>query len=171
MYVNHGNAKAIYPKYFINCAEALAYKVCFSLIDQKNFMLLFIFIMCVNYSVQKLKLCSHEHLKTPHTKVKYRNVQYCLTAELTQQQNYKVDLSVYSTPSIPEIIWVRNVRAIVVCRFLLKSLKTHILKFKKKLWVPFGRYLLNSTANPAHFHSNWAGLALLFFSKFQDIYF
>ena len=25
-----------------------------------------------------------------------------------------------------------------------------------------GSYLLNSTANPAHFHSNWAGLAVLF---------
>ena len=32
----------------------------------------------------------------------------------------------------------------------------------KKSWVPFGSYLLNSTANPAHFHSNWAGLAVLF---------
>ena len=28
-----------------------------------------------------------------------------------------------STPSIPEIIWVKNVRAIVVCGFLMKSLK------------------------------------------------
>ena len=32
----------------------------------------------------------------------------------------------------------------------------------KKSWVPFGSYLLNSTANPAHFHSNWAELAVLF---------
>ena len=31
----------------------------------------------------------------------------------------------------------------------------------KKLWEPFGSYLLNSTANPAHFYSNWAGLAVL----------
>ena len=30
------------------------------------------------------------------------------------------------------------------------------------MWEPFGSYLLNSTANPAHFHSNWAGLAVLF---------
>ena len=28
----------------------------------------------------------------------------------------------------------------------------------KKNVGPFGSYLLNSTANPAHFHSNWAGL-------------
>ena len=32
------------------------------------------------------------------------------------------------TPSIPEIIWVKNVRAIVVCGFLMKSSKKHILK-------------------------------------------
>ena len=68
----------------------------------------------------------------------------------------------YFTPSISEIIWVRNVRAIVVCGFLIKSLKKHILKFWKKSWVPFGRYLLNSTANPAHFHLTWAELAVLF---------
>ena len=35
-------------------------------------------------------------------------------------------------------------------------------EYLKKKWVPFGSYLLNSTANPAHFHSNWAGLAVLF---------
>ena len=34
----------------------------------------------------------------------------------------------YDTPSIPEKIWVKNVRAIVVCGFLMKSLKKHILK-------------------------------------------
>ena len=33
---------------------------------------------------------------------------------------------------------------------------------KKKSGVPFESYLLNSTAYPAHFHSNWAGLAVLF---------
>ncbi len=32
----------------------------------------------------------------------------------------------------------------------------------KKSWVPFRSYMLNSTANPAHLHSNWAGLAELF---------
>ena len=58
--------------------------------------------------------------------------------------------------SIPEIIWVINVRAIVVCGFLMKSLKKHILKIWKKTWEPFGCCLLNSTANPAHFHLNWA---------------
>ena len=33
------------------------------------------------------------------------------------------------TPSITEIIWVSNVRAIVVCGFLIKSLIKNILKF------------------------------------------
>ena len=32
----------------------------------------------------------------------------------------------------------------------------------KKSWDPFSSYLLNSTANPAHFHRNWAELAVLF---------
>ena len=40
--------------------------------------------------------------------------------------------------------------------------KTYPENLKKKLWVPFGSYLLNSTANPAHFHSNWAESAVLF---------
>ena len=69
---------------------------------------------------------------------------------------------VYLTPPIAEIIWVKNVREIVACGFLMKLLKKCILKIWKKLWMPFGSYLLNSTANPAHFHSNWAGLAVLF---------
>ena len=63
-------------------------------------------------------------------------------------------LSWLDTPSIPEIIWVKNVRAIVVCGFLMKSLKNHILKIWKKLWVPFGSYLLNSTVNPANLSGN-----------------
>ena len=33
-----------------------------------------------------------------------------------------------NTPPIPEISCVKNVRAIVVCGFLMKSLKNHILK-------------------------------------------
>ena len=66
------------------------------------------------------------------------------------------------TPSISEIIWVRNVRAIVVCGFFMKSLKKHILKIWKKSWVPFGSYLLDSTANSAQFEWKWAGLAVLF---------
>ena len=40
--------------------------------------------------------------------------------------------------------------------------KTYAESMKKKSWMPFGSYLLNSTANPAHFHSNWAELAVLF---------
>ena len=66
-----------------------------------------------------------------------------------------------NTPSIPEKIWVKNVRAIVVCGFLMKSLKNHILKIWKKSWVPFRSYLLNSKANPAQFEWKWAGLAVL----------
>ena len=56
-----------------------------------------------------------------------------------------------NTPSIPEIIWAKNVRAIVVCEFLMKSLKKHILKIWKRSWVPFGSYLLDSTADSAQF--------------------
>ena len=33
---------------------------------------------------------------------------------------------------------------------------------KKKMWVPFGSYLTNSTANPAQFEWKLAGLAVLF---------
>ena len=41
-------------------------------------------------------------------------------------------LLLWVTPSIPELIWVKNVRAILVCGFLMKSLKKHILgKFEK----------------------------------------
>ena len=36
--------------------------------------------------------------------------------------------NVQATPSIPEIIWVKNVRAFVVCGFLMKSSKKHMLK-------------------------------------------
>ena len=69
----------------------------------------------------------------------------------------------YDTPSISEIIWVRNVRAIVVCGFFMKSLKKHILKIWKKSWVPFGSYLLYSTANPVEFEWKWAGLVVLMY--------
>ena len=37
-----------------------------------------------------------------------------------------------------------------------------MLKVWKKSWEPFGSCLLNSTANPAHFHPSLAGLAVLF---------
>ena len=53
-------------------------------------------------------------------------------------------------------------RAIVVCGFFMKSLKKHILKIWKKSWVPFGSYLLDSTADSAQFEWKWAGLAVLF---------
>ena len=42
-------------------------------------------------------------------------------------------------------LWVRNE--------IVK--KSYPEKKKKKSWVPFGSYLLNSTANPAHFQSNF----------------
>ena len=46
--------------------------------------------------------------------------------------NLKLTLGKVSTPSIPEIIWVKNVRAIVVRGFLMKSLKkTHPENLKK----------------------------------------
>ena len=79
-----------------------------------------------------------------------------------QQTTSKTDDQSRITPSIPELIWVKNVRAIVVCGFLMKSLKKHMLKIWKTSWVPFGRYLLNSTADSAQFEWKWAGLAVLF---------
>ena len=46
----------------------------------------------------------------------------------------------------------------------------HIFKNheEKKSLEPFGICLQNSTANLAHFHSNWAWLAVLFSRKIQD---
>ena len=45
----------------------------------------------------------------------------------------------------------------------------------KNVQEPFGSYLLNSTANPAHFHPNWAGLAVPFSRQLlngsQDFFF
>jgi hypothetical protein len=37
-----------------------------------------------------------------------------------------------------------------------------MLKIWNKSWEVFGSCLLNSTANPAQFHPNWSGLAMLF---------
>ena len=61
------------------------------------------------------------------------------------------------TLSIAEIIFVKNVGAIVVCGFFMKWLIKDTLKVWEKSWEPFGSYLLNSTFNP-----NWARLAVLF---------
>ena len=69
--------------------------------------------------------------------------------------------SVVTLPTA-EILSGKNARAFMVCGFLMKSFKKNILKIWKKLWELFGSYLLNSTANPAHFHQNWAGLAVPF---------
>ena len=41
---------------------------------------------------------------------------------------FSVEIRYFTPSSIPEIIWVKNVRAIVVCGFLMKSLKKQILK-------------------------------------------
>ena len=40
--------------------------------------------------------------------------------------------------------------------------KTYPENLKKNLWVPFGSYLLDSTADLAQFEWKWAGLAVLF---------
>ena len=69
----------------------------------------------------------------------------------------------------------KNERAFLVCGFLMKSLKKKYPENMKKIWEPFGSYLLNSTANPAHFYPNWAGLAVLFSRQLlngsQDFFF
>ena len=44
---------------------------------------------------------------------------------------------------------------------LNEMIKKYIVEIWKKLWVPFGSYLLNSTANPAQFEWKLAGLAVL----------
>ena len=58
---------------------------------------------------------------------------------------------------------------------LNEIIQKNILKIWKKLWEPFGSYLLNSTANPAHFHLKRAGLAVLFSRQLlngsQDFFF
>ena len=63
------------------------------------------------------------------------------------------------TPPNSEIICGQNVSTKVVCGIIFFFEKKAMLKIWKKSWVPFRSYLLNSTANPAHLHSNWAGLA------------
>ena len=69
----------------------------------------------------------------------------------------------WATPPNSEIIFVQNVGAKVeMISYLKKMNENENIKTKKKSWEPFRSYLLNSTANPAHFHSNWAGLAVLF---------
>ena len=88
--------------------------------------------------------------------------QYNLNGLKLKIRKKHMKTSNYNTPSIPKLIWVKNVRAIVVCGFLMKSLKKPILKIWKKSWVPFGSYLLNSTADSAQFEWKWAGLAVLF---------
>ena len=94
----------------------------------------------------------------------YRKLQLIFNAE---KLNSNLELTLVTLP-IAEIICVKNVGAIVVCVFLMKPYKNNILKIWKKSWETFGSYLLNSKANPAHFHSNWAGLAVLFIRKLPN---
>ena len=70
-------------------------------------------------------------------------------------------MTLYTLPTA-EILSGKNARAWVsIVSYLKNKLK---LKFetKKKSWEPFGSCLLNSTVNPANFHPNWLGLAVLF---------
>ena len=64
-----------------------------------------------------------------------------------------------------EILSGKNVWACVsMVSYLKKLMKIKILK-RKKSWEQFRICLLNSTANPAHFHQNQAGLVVLFSSQ------
>ena len=68
-------------------------------------------------------------------------------------------------PTLPtaEILSGKNARAWVsIVLYLKKQMKIKILKRKKKSWEPLRSCRQNSTANPANFHPNWAGLAVLF---------
>ena len=67
----------------------------------------------------------------------------------------------HNTLPTAEILNGKNARAFLFCGFLMKSFKKYILKIWKKLWEPFGSYLLNSRANSAIFHPNLAKLAVL----------
>ena len=104
---------------------------------------------------------------------------YCtlgqLTVTLEAYNGLKFILKEHKLPTA-RILSGKNARAFLVCGFLMKSFKKKILKIWKKSWEPFGSYLLNSTANPAHFHPNWAGLAtskrlLGFFFRFSILIF
>ena len=96
----------------------------------------------------------------------------CLLAliheKIVENQNYVIENfhsswwpSVFTLPTA-EILNGKNARAFLVCGFLMKSIRKKSWKYEKKLWEPFGSYLLNSTANPAQFEWKWAGLAVLF---------
>jgi hypothetical protein len=56
-----------------------------------------------------------------------------------------------NTPPNSEIICGQNVGTKVVCGMILFFEKKAMVKIRKKSWVPFRSYLLNSTANPAQF--------------------
>ena len=62
-----------------------------------------------------------------------------------------------------------------LCTHYLAKILIKIEILKKKCWEPHRICLLNSTANPAHFHQNWAELAVLFSRQIlngsQDFFF
>ena len=68
----------------------------------------------------------------------------------------KISLSLPSTTCNRNIL-CQKCESICGLWILMKKREIYILKVWKKLWE-----LLNSTANPGHFHSNWTGLAVLF---------
>ena len=58
----------------------------------------------------------------------------------------QVHMYIYKlTHPISEIIWVKNVRAIVVCGFLMKSLKNHILKISTQIGLNWLCYLAGNS--------------------------
>jgi hypothetical protein len=74
---------------------------------------------------------------------------------------------------INKILNAKNVLAWVsMVSYLKKINENKNIKEKLKSWELFRSCLLNSTANPAQFHQNWAGLAVLFsrqlLNSFQD---
>ena len=91
-----------------------------------------------------------------------RKTCFCHWVQGRNKERSKYQIVFNITPPNSEIICGRNVSTKVVCGIILFFEKKAMLKIWKKSWVPFRSYLLNSTANPAHLHSNWAGLAVLF---------
>ena len=72
-------------------------------------------------------------------------------------------LAKINTVPIAKIISVKNAWAWVsMVSYLKTKIRIKVLKRKKYPWSRFRICMLNSTANPADFHPNWAGLAVLF---------
>ena len=58
-----------------------------------------------------------------------------------------------------EIIYPKNVRAKLAMDFRSDKYLAHRTIEKMKIWEPFWRDQVNSTANPDHLTQNWAKLA------------